>query len=97
MAHSLESRRRSVASPGGVRVLLLELELELSEEDAVALLVGVLVPVEGGGRLETLVHHERVVQHRELVAGHVQLTHVRHHPAPLQSDSSGAHLLLLVP
>lgn len=66
----------SVALSGRVRVLLLELELELPEELAVPLLVGLLVLVEGEGRLQAPVHHERVVQHGELVAGHVQLAHL---------------------
>ncbi|GIY42170.1 hypothetical protein CEXT_478251 [Caerostris extrusa] len=54
-----------VALPGGVRVLLLELELELPEELPVLLLVGLLVFVERGRGLEAPVHYEGVVQNGE--------------------------------
>ena len=60
-----------IASPLGLRVLGFELLLELSEEEAVPLLLHVLRQVERVRSLESLVDEKRVVQDGELVPGDV--------------------------
>ena len=64
-----QCEQRLIASPLGLRVLGFELLLELSEEEAVPLLLHVLRQVERVRGLESLVDEERVVQDGELVPG----------------------------